>query len=353
MSLNKKFLNKSPAAGVEDTFNTLIYDGNNSSQSITGLGFQPDLLWIKQRHGTNPHGLWDSTRGAGKLLVVNTTAAETGNAGDFVGSFDEDGFEVNRNYLTYTTHDTTNYGVGDTADKYIARAWKVDGGNTSSNTDGTITSTVQVNADAGISIVEYTANATSGATIGHGLGVEPDLVIVKSTNLTVESWNTYVKDITDSDSEFFTLNTSDDIGNTANPRFIVDSFSSTVFSVGDDNSTNGANGTDEYIAYCFVSVAGYSKISSYAGTGSSNAITGLGFQPDWVLIKEIEATDSWELFDSVRGDDKVLYPNGSNAEGTTSNFTSFDTDGFTVSSATTVNESGRNYIYMAFKINTE
>jgi len=351
MSLNKKLLNKSPAAGVENSFNTLIYDGNNSSQSITGLGFQPDLLWIKQRGCTNPQGWWDSTRGAGKLLVVNTTAAETGNAGDFVGSFDVDGFEVNRNYLTYTNWDTTNYGVGDTADKYVAWAWKVNGGTTTSNGDGSITSTVQVNADAGISIVEYTANATSGATIGHGLGAEPDLVIVKSTNLTTQSWNTYVKDITDSDSEFFTLNTSAAIGNTANPRFIVDSFSSTVFSVGDDNATNGINGTDEYIAYCFVSVAGYSKISSYAGTSSSHAITGLGFQPDWVLIKEIDGIDSWELYDSVRGADKVLYPNGSNAEGTGSNFTSFDTDGFTVSGATSVNESGKNYLYMAFKIN--
>ena len=125
MSISDKLLKSAAAGGLtpSENFNTLLYDGNNSSQSITGLGFQPDLLWIKQRHGTNPHGLWDSTRGAGKLLVVNTTAAETGNAGDFVGSFDEDGFEVNRNYLTYTTHDTTNYGIGD-AKKYVAWAWK-------------------------------------------------------------------------------------------------------------------------------------------------------------------------------------------------------------------------------------
>lgn len=106
-----------------DNFNVILYNGNNSSQSITGVGFQPDLLWIKQRTDTNPHGLWDSSRGPGKMLNPHLTAEETGNYANFVGSFDSDGFQVNRNYLQYTNHDTTNYGIGAAA-QYVAYCWK-------------------------------------------------------------------------------------------------------------------------------------------------------------------------------------------------------------------------------------
>jgi hypothetical protein len=346
MSLNKKFLNKTAAVPVvEDTFNTLIYDGNNSSQSITGLGFQPDLLWIKQRGGTNPNGVWDSTRGAGKLITTNTANAESGNAGDFVGSFDADVFEVNRNYLTYTAHDTTNYGVGAGA-KYVAWAWKANGGTTSSNTDGSITTTVQANVAAGFSIITYTGDGAATSTIGHGLDSAPELVLVKTRSHTSD-WPVYSSATTNAGYRLV-FNSSAAESTTNNPWNSA-APTSTIINLGSSGNVNVSLRT--FVAYAFHSVAGYSKISSYTGTQSSLAITGMGFQPDYVMIKEVDGIDSWEVYDSVRGNDKVLYPNGSNAEGTGSNFTSFDTDGFTVSGATSVNESGKTYLYMAFKIN--
>ena len=133
-------------------FKTLIYSGNGSTQSLTGLGFQPDFVWIKNRNGTNPHGLWDSTRGAGKLIKSSSTDIQTGNSGDLLGSFDSDGFQVNRNYLSFTAYDNTNWGAG----TYVAWCWNANGGTTSSNSNGSITSTVQAFSDAGFSIVKYT-----------------------------------------------------------------------------------------------------------------------------------------------------------------------------------------------------
>ena len=330
---------------LADSFGIKAYTGNGSSQSLTGLGFQPNLIWIKQRGGTNPHGLWDSIRGAGKLLVSNTTAAESGNAGDLMGSFDADGFQVNRNYDVHTAYDNTNYGVGGGA-SYIAWAWKSNDDVPTFNDNGSIDSIVSVNDNAGFSIVKWNGTGSNG-TVGHGLSATPEIIISKNlTSAATDGWPVYSQTI-GNDYTFF-LNSSGAKASTGG-TWGSTSPTSTVFTV-QDNDSNNEDG-DEIIAYCFHSVAGYSKISSYSGTGSSNAITGMGFQPDYVMIKEADGIDSWEVYDSVRGADKVLYPNGSNAEGTGSNFTSFDSGGFTVSSATSVNESGKTYIYIAFKIN--
>ena len=271
---------------LANSFATELYTGNgypnSGTQSITGVGFKPDLTWIKARNTTAWNILVDSIRGVDKYLFSNATNADFTQNGTGFLSFDSDGFSLGA--------DTNGDGVNRTSDgPYVAWNWKA-GGTPSINTDGTITSIVSANQAAGFSIVSYTANATSGATIGHSLGGEPDMVIVKSTNLT-QSWNTYIKDVTDTNAKYLMLNSTSAISNTANPRFIPGNFSSTVFSVGNDNSTNGISGTDKYIAYCFKSITGYSKVGSYIGNGSASGPTiTTGFDPIFVMIKRTDNT---------------------------------------------------------------
>ena len=312
---------------------TLIYSGNGSTQSLTGLGFKPDLVWIKNRNGTNPNGLWDSTRGAGKLLVSNTDAAESGNAGDLMGSFDADGFQVNRQYLTNTAYDNTNWGAG----TYVAWCWKANGGTTSSNTDGDITSTVQANTEAGFSIITYQTNGSNSARVGHGLGTTPKIVLIKKYGSTC-AWHFMTTQI-DGSFDDLILNTDavkSDSGLTAP--------TSTTFA-----AESGSSGED-MICYAFAEISGYSKFGTYTGNGSTQSITGLGFQPSWVLIKSATQVANWLLFDSVRGATKGLSPNDSAAEITNANMlTSFDSDGFSLGNQTSVNANTETYIYMAFK----
>jgi len=323
-------------------FKTLIYSGNGSTQSLTGLGFQPDFVWIKNRNGTNPHGLWDSTRGAGKLLVSNTNAAETGNAGDLMGSFDADGFQVNRNYLAFTAYDNTNWGAG----TYVAWCWKANGGTTSTNNEGSQTTTVQAFTDAGFSIITGTMGSSGSSTFGHGLGVAPKMIIVKDI-ANANAWMVYHesmgagKEIRLNDSAAATSSTSP-WGNTAP--------TSTVYTGGNGYIANaGAN----FVAYAFAEVTNVSKISSYTGNGATTqAITGVGFQPDFIILKDTDSTEQWYMFDSVRGSDKFLHPNLDSSEGTaTDRLSSFDSDGFTVGSDPSVNGNGNTFIYIAIKTN--
>jgi len=348
MATNKRLIKSNDEGGAGNGFfNTVLYDGNGSTQSVTGVGFQPDLVWIKCRTVSGEsHWLTDSVRGAQKSLSSNQTIAEQNITNGLV-SFDPDGFTVG----SYTAFNSTSGG----ADNMVAWCWKA-GGAAVTNNDGTITSQVSANVEAGFSIVSYTANGTSGATIGHGLSQEADLVIVKNTNLSTQSWNTYVKDVTDTNAKYLMLNNASGIGNTANPRFIVGNFSSDVFSVGNDNSTNGISGTDNYIAYCFHSVAGFSKFGSYDGTGAGvqNTIN-CGFAPRFVMIKRTNSTGGWRMFDNVRGLDKSIQAQSSGAEyDDTTNYLDFYANGFEFNNGVSyqsnpdINASGGEYIYMAF-----
>jgi hypothetical protein len=329
----------------------VLYTGNGSTQSITGVGFKPDFVWVKVRSTSGSGPIADSTRGTGKAMYSNLTDADyTFPAGQGVTSFDADGFSVGDDA-------TGNGGYNGSGKTYVAWCWKANAGTTSSNTDGTITSTVQVNSKTKFSVVQYTANAVSGATIGHGLGVEPDLVIVKNLNLSTQSWNTYVKGITTTNAQFLTLNTDAANGNTANPRFIPGNFSSSVFSVGNDNSTNGVSGVDTYIAYCFKSVAGFSKIGSYTGTGSTTnrPIINTGFEPAFVMIKNTTSADDWMIHDNKRNPsnprDRYLRANTNDQEGQFAEFgLDFLTNGFIVGPTTNGNwnQSGQTYLYIAF-----
>ena len=335
-----------------ENFNTVLYTGDGSAtRAITGVGFEPDMVWIKARNNPYSHNLQDSSRGGGSSTALNpnlTLAAGTYGIYGFVSSFDTDGFTVG-------TGSSNNVHVNASGTTYVAWCWKANGGTTSSNTDGTITSTVQANTKAGFSVVSYTGNAVSGATIGHGLGVEPDIVIVKNLNLSTQSWNTYVKNVTTTNAQFLTLNTNNANGNTANPRFIPGNFSSSVFSVGNDNSTNGVNGVDTYISYCFASVAGYSKIGSYTGNGSaSGPIVNTGFEVGWILIKNTtSAGESWIMFDNARNTSNPrncqLRADTDGVEACTVDTINFYANGFQpLSNWGGYNASGDTYIYMAF-----
>ena len=331
-------------------FNALIYSGNGSSQSLTGIGFQPDLVWIKNRNGTNPHGLWDSTRGAGKLLVSNTTAAESGNSGDLMGSFDSDGFQVNRNYLSFTAYDNTNWGAG----TYVGWTWKANGGTTSSNTEGTITSTVQANQETGFSIVKYTGNG-GGGPIGHGLSQAPELILVKAMDAAHE-WQLFNKDV--SNATYPTLNGRLALQSTGAANFDAYTVSVGATTFEWTGSSSGfayfcANGTN-YITYCFHSVAGYSKIGTYTGTGSQGNNQTIGFQANFIMIKNVSNTGAWRMFDTIRGTNKSLRANDTaaefvdTAEYVTFNSTQFYFDGANNANSD-INANGDTYLYMAFK----
>tara|TARA_R100001591_G_scaffold117013_2_gene135384 strand:- start:733 stop:4689 length:3957 start_codon:yes stop_codon:yes gene_type:complete len=205
------------------------------------------------------------------------------------------------------------------------------------------------NANAGFSIVKYEGTGVAGAKIPHGLSAAPEMVISKSLDST-NSWNVYHTSL--STNYMMKLNSSnaafDATAGTKGGGITVDATNMTILA-GASNQENNNKSGDDFIAYCWHSVSGYSKISSYTGNGGTQSITGLGFQPDWVLIKENDGVDSWQIYDSVRGAGKVLYPNGNNAEYAGSELSSFNSDGFTVTG--NPNENGKTYMYMAFKIN--
>jgi hypothetical protein len=314
-------------------FKTVTYTGTGSTQSITGLGFQPDFVWIKNTSNVANNVLVDSNRGRGGVIYSNSSAAEAPSpAGTDLASFDSDGFTVG----------TSNNGnVNVNGNSYIAFCWQGNGGNNTSNTNGSITSTVQANTNLGFSMVKYTGTG-SNATVGHGLSSAPEYIIIKNYSGNY-SWTTGSSLLNDP-SAYSDLNTnkwfqSGTPWNSTQPT-------SSVFSLGTYVAVNGSS--NNMIAYCFHSVAGYSKMGTYTGTGSSNSITGLGFQPSWVMIKCTDVgPEDWPIFTSALSNNYTT----ANTDATAQSFTfSFNSDGFTVpASSGMTNGNGQNYIYMAFK----
>jgi hypothetical protein len=320
-----------------ENFNTVLYDGTSANHAITGLGFQPDLVWIKDRGNAEQHVLNDSTRGAGNDLSSNTNGAQANRPTGFV-SFDSNGFTLG----------TDGGGIvnDSTRGPYVAWCWKANGGTTSSNTDGTITSTVQANTQAGFSIVEYTGTGIN-STVGHGLGATPKIVIIKKTS-TTDNWQVSISNITGVQGQrvFFNLNQgiSTDVNReTAFP-------SSTLLSVGGQDCA----GSTDYIAYCFAEKTGYSKFGTYTGNGSDNGpIINTGFEPAFVMIKRTDSADNWSITDNKRTTsnprDLGLFPNLSSQElqgGYTVNYLS---NGFQIAtSGAGVNVNGGTFLYIAF-----
>lgn len=315
---------------VSEGFNTVTYRGTGASQSVSGLGLEADLVWIKQRSGTAFHNVYDSLRIVGgdhKRLYTNATNAEessTYSGTTNLTSLDGDGFSLG------TGTDTNNSGS-----TYVAWAWDAGSGSPVSNTDGSITSSVKANPSYGFSIVTWTA--TTG-TVGHGLGTAPELIIEKRRSSTSD-WIVGTTAI-DGSNDYLRLNTT--VGKTDSASA---SPTATVFTPN--------TGSGDVVAYCFHSVAGYSSIGSFTGTGAAgNAVT-CGFRPAFVMIKRTDSTANWHIFDNTRDSNGnlTLFPNLSNAEssGWYPDYFKFTSNGFEVGSGgTQTNASGGTYIYMAF-----
>ena len=333
-----------------DYFNTVTYTGDgNNTKAITGVGFQPDWTAIKIRDASHGTRQWDSTRGSNKELMWHQTNVETTDSSNgWIGSWDSDGF------TTQAGSDATKWNVNKSGNDYVAWNWKANGGTTSSNTDGTITSTVQVNSTAGFSIVKYTGNGTAGATVGHGLGAVPKMIITKDLG-NGYSWTTYHSSLGATKYLYFN---DTNASATYSGHFNDTEPTSSLFTLGTDASTNGSG--NNIIAYCFTDVPGYSKFGSYTGNGSTNgAFVYTGFKPSFVLIKRTSGTDGWILYDTKRETFNVhnlsLEPNNSAAENDQSSYNTIDiiSNGFkcrggSSGSGTGTNQSGGSYIYMAF-----
>jgi hypothetical protein len=326
-------------------FDTKLYTGTDAALSVN-YDFGPDFVWIKSRSHASDHSLYDIVRGTNLQLRSNSTIAELNDTNGF-NSFDTDGFT-----LGVDGGDNINAA----SRTYAAWAWDA-GGTGSSNTDGSITSTVSVNPSAGFSIATYSANNTAGATFGHGLGVAPSMVIIKKRNA-AERWVVYHQSIS---NQYIYLNETF-AGETANAalRFGNDSSvvapSSTLVTIGTSNDVNGASGT--YVAYCFAEVESYSKFGSYIGNGSTDGpFVYCGFRPAWVLIKNSNSATDWHLFDTARDPSnevtQALYPDTSGSEDTlTNNEIDILSNGFKLRSAGgSTNGSGNTLIFAAFSEN--
>ena len=339
----KNFVNKSNIPLGSDNFNSVLYTGNSSTQAITGVGFAPDFVWIKRRNSAEDHALYDSVRGTNEQLSSNTTAAQATNSSPYLGltSFDSDGFTSGNNGGTNRSPNT-----------YVAWNWKA-GGTAVSNTDGTITSQVSANTAAGFSIVSYTGNSSSSATVGHGLDSIPELTIFKQLSSGGTSggyWNVYY---TPSNIVGFLNETNALASNNGGTNGSVDisNMDSTKFGflVGSSSVNNQNNNLSEYIVYAFHSVAGYSKIGSYTGTGAAGNPIVTGFKPAWVMIKGTHVVDWWIADNKINSSDNItkwLYANDSSSE-TTLDILNFTNSGFNFTREY-LNETNNSFIYMAF-----
>jgi hypothetical protein len=310
-----------------------LYTGNTSTQTVTNAGgFKPDLVWLKSRNQAYQHGLFDSVRGSTKGLVSNSTAAEA--TFNSLTSFNSNGFSLNTDY-----NDPLAVGAN-----YVAWQWQAGQGTTSSNTNGTITSTVSVNASAGFSVVTYTGTG-SAATVGHGLGVAPSLIIVKRRNSTA-NWNVYHTSV--GATGVLLLNLIDTTATTS-VAWNNTAPTSSVFTVGTGNDVNASGGT--FVAYCFASIAGFSSFSNYTGNGSTDGVfVYTGFRPKFVMIKRTNVADDWYINDTIRDPSNVtgltLLADSSNAEANYSPTIDILSNGFKIrQSGAGYNASGGNYVY--------
>ncbi|MDP6584460.1 MAG: hypothetical protein QF535_07370, partial [Anaerolineales bacterium] len=324
-------------------FNTVVYSGNASTRSITGIGFQPDFIWGKQRNGTNAHALVNSVTGNTKYLSSQRTNAEDTQT-DVVTSFDSDGFSLGASAGFDMNHSGSNL---------VAWNWKA-GGTASSNTDGSITSSVSANTDAGFSIVGW-AGTGSNVTVGHGLSQAPELIINKSRTLNTSSSQWVVQSIlwnSASDTNILYLNGT--AAQADDTNVFQAAPTATVFSPqGGGWAGIGASGED-YIAYCFHSVDGYSKVGSYTGSGATDgAFVYTGFRPSFVMIKNTGTTTEWVVVDNKRDPynvtENLLYPDANSAEGTqASNKCDLLSNGFKLHGNGGAMNGANTIIYLAF-----
>ena len=324
-----------------DYFNTKLYTGTGSSLALTGVGFQPDMVWQKVRSTTSSHRITDAVRGVGQVIYPNDTAQQS--AESAVTAFGTDGFTVG-----------TAGGTNTNSATYVGWSWKAGGGQGSSNTDGSINTTyTSVNTTAGISMSTYSGTG-SAATIGHGLGTVPQVMIVKNT-YQAEHWIVYHHKIaTTPQDKYIRLN---DTGSRADfPMWNDTAPTASVFSVGTSSSVNQAGGT--FVAYCFSEKRGFSKFGSVKGNGSDDGpFIYTGFKPAFYMHKIYNgSTGQWLMFDNTRNEtnvvNKFLKTDANEAEGTsgTANQVDFLSNGIKIreNNGDLNNSTSTNYLYMAF-----
>ena len=339
-----------PTPAISDPgkyFKTVLYTGDgNSGRSIVGVGFTPDLVWIKSRNAATWHVITDSVRGPNRALYSNQTYAENQTASNpvlgSVLSFNSDGFS-----LAVDPDSNGNNGWNNSGNSLVAWCWKAGAGTTSTNTNGSITSVVSVNQDAGFSIVSYTGNGTSGATVGHGLNKTVKFMITKSRN-TTDNWVVHTNVTGTQTFSFLNLTNGGTTDSVAAPT-------SSVFYRGSANTINGSG--LPYIAYCWAEIEGYSKFGSFSGNSSTDGVfVYTGFRPAWVMIKRTDSTDSWAIFDSSRDStnpvERLLRAESSNAEATMTSLVSNPfgdllSNGFKVRNTSTIDNVG-SYVFAAF-----
>jgi hypothetical protein len=341
-----------PDSAIEngsEYFAATTYTGTGATQSISndvnGVSFQPDLVWIKARSIAYSHVATNSVAGATKFLVPNGTDSEYTQA-DTLTSFNPDGFSLGADatYLNFNANTKT----------YVAWNWKA-GGAAVTNTAGSITSQVSASPTAGFSVVTYTGTGANGATVGHSLGVAPSMIILKGRSAGTAGGPWYTYHVSTGATNLLRLNTtaaaaSDSIFNYTTPA-------STTFTLGAPAGFSNGSG-ENYVAYCFSEVSGFSKFGSYTGNASADGpFVYLGFRPKFVMVKRTDASDSWQIMDTERDTynptDSVLFPNLSNAEDSrTVNNYDYLSNGFKLRTSNSGhNANGGTYIYMAFAEN--
>ena len=326
-----------------DFFTTKLYTGTGAIQSITGVGFQPDFVWGKQRtdSGAN-YFMFDAPRGVTNIIESSSSAATTTDVNSLT-AFGADGFTLG-----------TDAQVNENLKTMVSWNWKA-GTTTGITTDGSTTitpSAYSFDQTRGISIVKYVGNLTAGAKLAHGLGTTPSMVMVKMTNA-IKDWKVYHKnmDPTSPQDSALTLNTA-----TASVNELTywnDTAPDSVnMTLGNSVQVNGSG--DDYVAYCFTGKRGYSKFGKYKGWANSNGpFVNCGFRPAWVMIKGISNAWDWETFDNKRlgyngaGGNKVLQVNNTSVEATED--IDILSNGFKIrDSGNRMNQSTYDYLYAAF-----
>ena len=331
--------------GLDDPtayFQTTLYTGDGSTtHAITNGGnsdLQPDMVWIKDRGAANWHSITDVARGHSKAIFPNDNAAEdTSNA--YVKAFNSDGFTLG----------SAGSDVNANSNTYVSWQWKANGSG-NANTAGSINTTAtSANTTSGFSIITYTGNGSSGATIGHGLSTAPQAVFIKKR--TAANWT--VGHVGVGWTKNGKLNTIDSFGVSA-LSFNNTAPSTSLITLGSGDVANANGGT--YVCYAFSNIKGFSKMGSYTGNGNANGpFCFTGFKPAFAIFKDITGDRDWTMLDNKRNTfnvmDKRLFPNNADAENDT-DILDFTSNGIKIRSTnTSVNVSGNTYIYMAFAEN--
>ena len=328
MALNENFFSSEEDVSNEPFFNTVTYTGNSVGRQITGYGFDPDFVWIKKRStaSNGDHMLFDVVRGADRVILSNSTQAQyDGGGSGYQPAFVTDGFSV-----------TGNGFVNNGGNTFAAWGWKA-GGTAVSNTDGTITSQVSANTASGFSIVKWTANGSTNNQLGHGLSSAPEIIIYKTLDTSSDWWT--LTTAIDGSIDYLRLNSNAPKGDQSGITI-----SSTTIPNWNFSGTN-------MIAYCFHSVYGVSKVGNYIGTGTNTTVD-VGFEPQFVMIKNTTNNASWHIFDNKRTTSnpstEAIFPNEVAAAADYNTVFEFTSNGFNNKvTSTSLNKPGSNYIYYA------